>query len=655
MMLHVTSFLFLVVLCAADDQPFFRETFDDVLDVFRSKWTKSQDPKYANQPIMVKSADKPARGFDRDKGLSLTQEMKYYGVSSKFPTPLENADGSDIVIQYELKLEETLICGGAYIKLPRLVDETQEGMSNDLRYMNSDTPYSIMFGPDRCGENNDRVHFIIQHQNPVTLEWEEKHHKYPPKIKSDDTDTHLYTLAVYGSSNTFEIFIDKESVSKGSFFNDMDPPIQPQEYISNPNAHKPHDWVDDAYIPDPTAVKPSDWPDDTIEKYITDSTDTMPSGWLPEEPDEIPDPEADRPDEWCDEDDGEWEAPTIPNPICTDIADGCGAWKPRKILNPAYKGPWQAPLVDNPKYVGEWVPGKIRNPSYFIDNHPARIAPMSGIALELWTTNAGVHFDNFLITKSLDSAWLFTKNNFDIKIQIEQYEAIIKRKNDEKERIASLKATGQAWYIIQALLLEFYYGMQEHWQIVLGTTIIIISVAIYTFWQFMPAEGEYGDDVSDNDDQDRIYDDETAEEESNLDVSQECKEDLSDDEDNLHKDILHALDELDEDSSGEKDVNGNEEKRYAPKKRVNGAITDSIPEDVGADESTDENSHNARLPHTSPNLSTIDSNTTVSTDINTTVDVTELTEEDKRVESILKQRIMEMMKAENPDFSGNLM
>ena len=57
----------------------FSENFDDG-DVFSSgKWTKSSDEKYAGQPVMVKGPDKAAKGFSGDKGLSLTQEMKFYG------------------------------------------------------------------------------------------------------------------------------------------------------------------------------------------------------------------------------------------------------------------------------------------------------------------------------------------------------------------------------------------------------------------------------------------------------------------------------------------------------------------------------------------------------------------------------------------------
>jgi len=35
---------------------------------------------------------------------------------------------------------------------------------------------------------------------------------------------------------------------------------------------------------------------------------------LDDEPDFVPDPEASKPDDWDEEEDGEWEAPTIPNP-----------------------------------------------------------------------------------------------------------------------------------------------------------------------------------------------------------------------------------------------------------------------------------------------------------------------------------------------------
>ena len=50
----------------------------------------------------------------------------------------------------------------------------------------------------------------------------------------------------------------------------------------------------------------------------------------------------DQPEDWEDEEDGEWKAPTIPNP------EYKGPWKAKKIKNPICKGKWKTPLIDNP-------------------------------------------------------------------------------------------------------------------------------------------------------------------------------------------------------------------------------------------------------------------------------------------------------------------
>jgi calnexin len=64
-----------------------------------------------------------------------------------------------------------------------------EGLRTDTQ-----TPFTIMFGPDKCGTTN-KVHFIFRHQNPMTGLWEEKHLKNPPAPKITKT-TALYTLIV---------------------------------------------------------------------------------------------------------------------------------------------------------------------------------------------------------------------------------------------------------------------------------------------------------------------------------------------------------------------------------------------------------------------------------------------------------------------------
>ena len=122
----------------------------------------------------------------------------------------------------QVKFEESLTCGGAYVKLPR--------SGEDLSNLNSDTPYTIMFGPDRCGSNN-KVHFIVQFQNPISKQWEEKHFNETIPIRSDKK-THLYSLVIRKDSS-FEIFIDSVSVStkNANLLTHMIPSINPPKVI----------------------------------------------------------------------------------------------------------------------------------------------------------------------------------------------------------------------------------------------------------------------------------------------------------------------------------------------------------------------------------------------------------------------------------------
>ena len=50
------------------------------------------------------------------------------------------------------------------------------------------------------------------------------------------------------------------------------------------------------------------------------------------------------------------------------------------------------------------------------DTSPAsNLAPMAGIAVEVWTTNAGIFFDNFVVTHSLEDAFKFADTTFSLK------------------------------------------------------------------------------------------------------------------------------------------------------------------------------------------------------------------------------------------------
>jgi len=82
-----------------------------------------------------------------DKVLLLEQAFKHYGLAYHFPTPINNKE-KPLVVQYEVKLDEILTCGGAYIKL------FTHDASRKKEDFDNDTPYVIMFGPDRCGATN---------------------------------------------------------------------------------------------------------------------------------------------------------------------------------------------------------------------------------------------------------------------------------------------------------------------------------------------------------------------------------------------------------------------------------------------------------------------------------------------------------------------
>ena len=108
-----------------------------------------------------------------------------------------------------------------------------------------------------------------------------------------------------------------------------------------------------------------------------------PDTWEPDEPLQIPDPTAEAPADWDSDEDGEWEAPLVPNPKCKP--SGCGEWKRPQVANPAYKGKWVQAKIDNPAYVGKWAPRQIDNPAYYYDAAPHDVMPIGGVGIELWT------------------------------------------------------------------------------------------------------------------------------------------------------------------------------------------------------------------------------------------------------------------------------
>lgn len=303
---------------------------------------------------------------ENDTGLKTTEDHRFYGLSAKLDEEFTNT-GKELVIQYSVKLDSKLDCGGAYIKLLPDIDQASFG---------GDSPYLVMFGPDVCGYSNRRTHVIFNYppKNENLLIKEDV------KVETEQHFTHLYTLVVR-PDNTFEVFIDLESVRKGDLESAFD--FSAPKEIKDPTKSKPADWVDEKFIPDPDDKKP--------EGY-----DDIPA--------EYPDPDAVKPADWDDVEDGEWEPPIINNP------EYKGPWKPKQIPNPSYKGEWEHPMIPNPDY-------KEDKELY------VRAVKAQHVGFELWQVNSGTIFDDIIIADSFEEAKEYASKTFE------------KKKGPEKEAI----------------------------------------------------------------------------------------------------------------------------------------------------------------------------------------------------------------------------
>ena len=393
---------------------FMAETFDGLAAKVLERWVKSTAKKSSGERYdglwAVESALKSA--MEGDVGLVIKTKARHHAIASKLSKPFDFSTAKQLVVQYEVRFTEGMECGGAYMKL----------LSKPLEPQNffDKSPYTIMFGPDKCG-NTQKLHVIIQFRNPLSGKLEEKHMKPIAQSSLDiaklasDKRTHLFTL-VLNVDNTFEVFVDMKRVKSGSLLaiDDFDPPLIPPKEIDDPKDKKPKDWDDRAKIPDPEAKKPDDWDEDEPE-FITDENKVKPDDWLESEEKMIPDPSAEKPDDWEEDMDGEWEAPLIENPKCAGLS-GCGKWEPEKIKNPKYRGKWSAPQIDNPNYQGVWKPRRIDNPNYFEETAPfTKLDPIDAVGFELWTMTEGIVFDNILISESKEQADKFAEQTWKIK------------------------------------------------------------------------------------------------------------------------------------------------------------------------------------------------------------------------------------------------
>jgi calreticulin len=338
------------------------------------------------RPCLQLSHGKHYGDAQLDLGIQTSQDARFYAISSKLAEPFTNK-GDTLVVQFTVKHEQNLDCGGGYIKL---LPATLEPKKFD-----GDSPYYIMFGPDICGTK--RTHVIFNHNGENKL--------IKDTIQpSSDIDTHVYTLVVK-PDQTYQVLIDNVEKKSGTLEADWD--FLAPKTIKDPAASKPADWDDNPKIDDPTDVKPADWDD---------------------KPEFIPDPAATKPEDWDDDLDGEWE--------------------PAKVRNPEYQGAWRPKRIDNPNYKGAWVHPLIPNPEYAPDPNLGVYANIGAVGFDLWQVKSGSIFDNVIVTNSVDEAKAFYDETTGKTLASEQAarkafqdEETKRLAEEEKQREAAAKAS----------------------------------------------------------------------------------------------------------------------------------------------------------------------------------------------------------------------
>ncbi|CAM9333681.1 unnamed protein product [Lampetra planeri] len=269
--------VFASIVVNTDATVYFKEQFMDG-DGWKSRWVESKHK--TDYGAWKLSAGKFYGDAEANKGIQTSQDARFYALSARFDS--FSNEGKPLVIQFTIKHEQKIDCGGGYVKI-----------------FPSDLDQTAMHGPDICGHSTKKVHVIFNYKG--------QNHLIKKDIKcKDDELTHMYTL-ILNPDQTYEVRINNEKVESGSLEDDWD--MLPAKKIKDPEAKKPSDWDDRAKIDDPSDTKPEDW----------------------DKPETITDPDAKKPDDWM----RRWmerrvEAKKIDNP------DYKGAWVHPEIDNPEY-------------------------------------------------------------------------------------------------------------------------------------------------------------------------------------------------------------------------------------------------------------------------------------------------------------------------------
>lgn len=212
---------------------YFKEEFSD--DSWKERWIVSEHIS-KEWGKFVLTPGKYYGDSEISKGIQTSEDGKFYALTTKFE-PFSN-EGKVLVLQYSVKYEQDIKCGGAYIKL--------FDCSLNPKKFHSYRPYLIQFGPDICGFK--KVHVIFNYDGRKL--------KMKRKLNcKDDRFTHLYTLVIR-PDNSYMIKIDNKIERRGTLREDWD--FLPPKMINDTKIKKPLYRNDNNKITDSTNEKLQD-------------------------------------------------------------------------------------------------------------------------------------------------------------------------------------------------------------------------------------------------------------------------------------------------------------------------------------------------------------------------------------------------------------
>lgn len=158
-----------------------------------------------------------------DSGLQTATNFRNYFALAK--TSLLRLDSVDeLVLQYSVKQEQMIECGGLFVKLFQVdaaaataaaegQSRSTQGNIESLRKLTPESPAVIQFGPDFCG--SETRHLLLRFRPKQTQSKSESqpqsYIELPRKIRAPgDALTHVFTLAWTLTTGRVRVFIDAQ-------------------------------------------------------------------------------------------------------------------------------------------------------------------------------------------------------------------------------------------------------------------------------------------------------------------------------------------------------------------------------------------------------------------------------------------------------------